>query len=120
MYCSTNKRYVLALYIYFSSQLPSRVMFFKRSSIKFFDIFFPQGNFFQNLGSIVLFAVVGTAISTCVVGGGLYALSKLDVIFQLDLVQRCEYIYSVPSKSNKLPHVYIVIIVNNVSSLRRK
>ena len=37
----------------------------------------PQGNFFQNLGSILLFAVVGTAISTGIVGGGLFALSKV-------------------------------------------
>lgn len=37
----------------------------------------PQGNFFQNLGSILLFAVVGTAISTSIVGGGLFALSKV-------------------------------------------
>lgn len=46
-----------------------------------------QGNFFQNLGSIILFAVLGTAISTFIVGGGLVALSKLGVIYELTLVQ---------------------------------
>uniref|UniRef100_A0A1X7TTU4 Sodium/hydrogen exchanger 8 n=1 Tax=Amphimedon queenslandica TaxID=400682 RepID=A0A1X7TTU4_AMPQE len=33
-----------------------------------------KGNFFQNLGSIVIFAVLGTAISAVIVGGGLYLL----------------------------------------------
>ena len=36
-----------------------------------------QGNFFQNLGSIILFAVVGTAISTLIVGGGLFGLGSV-------------------------------------------
>ena len=36
-----------------------------------------QGNFFKNIGSIAVFAVVGTAISTLIVGGGLFALSKV-------------------------------------------
>ncbi len=49
---------------------------------------FSQGNFFQNIGSIILFAVMGTAVSTCIVGGGLYGLSQLGVIFSLNLVQR--------------------------------
>ena len=46
-----------------------------------------QGNFFQNLGSIIVFAVFGTAISTFLVGGGLVALAKLGVIYELSLVQ---------------------------------
>jgi len=46
-----------------------------------------KGNFFQNLGSILLFAVVGTAISTGIVGGGLFALSKLDVVYRLNAIQ---------------------------------
>ena len=46
-----------------------------------------QGNFFQNIGSIILFAVVGTAVSTFIVGGGLIALSKLGVVYELNLVQ---------------------------------
>ena len=38
-----------------------------------------QGNFFQNLGSIMLFAVVGTAISAMIVGGGMYGLGQVSV-----------------------------------------
>lgn len=46
-----------------------------------------KGNFFQNLGSIMLFAVLGTVISTLVVGGGLFALSTLEVIYHLNFIQ---------------------------------
>lgn len=35
----------------------------------------------------MVFAVLGTAVSTFIVGGGLFALSKLDVIYQLNFVQ---------------------------------
>lgn len=37
-----------------------------------------KGNFFQNLGSIVIFAVFGTIISTLLVGLGLFLLGKLS------------------------------------------
>ena len=68
---------------------------------------FSQGNFFQNIGSIILFAVMGTAVSTCIVGGGLYGLSQLGVIFSLNLVQRSVgpslYVQPLP-----LTHLYSV------------
>ncbi len=33
-----------------------------------------QGNFFQNIGSITVFAVFGTLISAMIVGSGVYVL----------------------------------------------
>lgn len=39
-----------------------------------------QGNFFQNIGSITLFAVIGTAISAFIVGGGIYFLGQVRLL----------------------------------------
>ncbi|XP_078688149.1 sodium/hydrogen exchanger 8-like isoform X1 [Branchiostoma floridae x Branchiostoma belcheri] len=44
-----------------------------------------KGNFFQNMGSIMLFAVIGTILSSLVIGGGIYLLGKAGVAFELTL-----------------------------------
>ena len=46
-----------------------------------------KGNFFANLGSILLFAIVGTLISALVVGGGVYILGVADLVYPLNFVE---------------------------------
>lgn len=46
-----------------------------------------KGNFFQNIGSILVFAIAGTTVSALIIGAGIYLLGLADVAYRLSFVE---------------------------------
>lgn len=60
-----------------------------------------KGNFFQNIGSILAFAIVGTTISAFTIGTGIYILGLADVAYRCECIRVENYMDFGPISSKK-------------------
>ncbi|GFU11229.1 hypothetical protein NPIL_631471 [Nephila pilipes] len=46
-----------------------------------------KGNFFRNIGSILVFAILGTAVSAFIIGGSLFLFGKKQWVYELSFTE---------------------------------
>jgi sodium/hydrogen exchanger 8 len=74
-----------------------------------------KGNFFQNIGSILVFSIFGTVISALIIGSGVYLLGIADVAYQLNFIESFAFGSLI---SGKIKSCFIIFLGNEIRNMK--